>query len=424
MDAFLGRTGRFCGHEWSVCIHDLIDTMPIQSERMLFFDLAISGHHIEYLYHLIKYRVAHPECSGFVFVTHPDLISHLRGLELPQDWYSKGVVIVNPSQNEMQELSEISSVFKRAKAEFRILNRIVHEHQVDRCYLMELNRYQFVVGSQMARSLPCRIRGILFNPLGAPGNKEPPRLTKLRKNLQLIWMARNKKLEHIYILNNTNLVSALNKNNRMQNRFVSLPDPILIPPKWAEQNEDVVAGRADKYRFLLFGSLSVRKGIFLVLEALRQISDDIIHQMEVVFAGCVVSEVRGPFLAALYELRRDRPAMNIHYLDEFVSYEALPVLFSNSDCVLVPYIGNQASSGVIGHAALYGKPVISPDCGLIGDIVRSYQLGTVITAMNSSKLASTMADFCRRGRVHCNTVGMQRFVSEREPARFVETLIT
>ena len=182
--------------------------MSIQNKKLLFFDLAISGHHAEYLYHLIKYRVAHPECQEFVLVTHPDLIGHLRGLVLPQDWHSKGVTILHLSENEMQELSKISSVFKRANAEFRILNRIVHEHQVHRCYLMWLNDFQFAVGSQMDRTLPCCIRGILFNPFGVSGEREPAILTKLRKHFQLIWMLRNKLLEHIYILNNNNLVNA------------------------------------------------------------------------------------------------------------------------------------------------------------------------------------------------------------------------
>jgi glycosyltransferase involved in cell wall biosynthesis len=398
--------------------------MSIQNKKLLFFDLAISGHHAEYLYHLIKYRVAHPECQEFVLVTHPDLIGHLRGLVLPQDWHSKGVTILHLSENEMQELSKISSVFKRANAEFRILNRIVHEHQVHRCYLMPLNKFQFAVGSQMDRTLPCCIRGILFNPFGVSGEREPAILTKLRKHFQLIWMLRNKLLEHIYILNNNNLVNALNKKYRRQNLFVSLPDPILIPPKRPQNNLAAdILGRSDKYRYLLFGSLSAGKGIFLVLEALKQIPDDIVCHIEVLFAGTIVSNDRKFFLAALSDLRRDRPAISVHLLDEFVPYNSLETLFSNTDCVLLPYIGNQASSGVIGHAALYGKPVISPDSGLIGNIVRSYKLGTVIPTMDSSKLATAMEVFYRSGKTCCATTGMQRFTAERSPTRFVETLI-
>lgn len=392
------------------------------SQRVLFFDLDISGHHIEYLYHLIKYRTEHPECPEFLLVVHPDFINHLSGLELPQDWRSRGVVIIHPSQNEMWKLSNSSSLFKIARFQFNILNRTVHENQVDICYLMELNTFQFEVGRQIARNMPCRIRGILFNPFGATDNRKYDFMVKFRKRLQLKWMMRNNKLEHIYILNNIDQVNALNKKYRRR-VFLYLPDPILRLHLDLQSIVNHVPARTHKYRFLLFGSLSKRKGIFLVLEALRQIPDEIACHIEILFAGCVVNNNREAFLDALTDLRHALPALNVQYLDQFVPYESLASLFSNCDCVLVPYIGNQSSSGVIGHAALYGKPVISPDCGLIGKLVRSNQLGYLVKAMDASSFALAMVAIYRSGKSYCDMPGMQRFVVEHDPRRFVETLI-
>lgn len=398
--------------------------IPIQLQRVLFFDLEISGHHVEYLYHLIKYRVEHPECPEFLLVVHPDFIHHLNGLELPQDWHSKGVVIIHPSQNEMRKLSNISSLFKIADFEIQVLNRIVHEHQIEICYLMTLNKFQFAVGRQVARNLPCRIRGILFNPFGTTGNRKYDFLAKLRKHLQLKWMMRNNKLEHIYILNNIDQVNALNKEYRRRDFFLYLPDPILMQHRDPQSIVDHVPSRTHKYRFLLFGSLSKTKGIFLVLEALKQIPDEITCHIEIFFAGCVVNNNREAFLNTLTDLRHSLPAINIQYLDQFIPYVSLAALFSNSDCVLVPYIGNQSSSGVIGHAALYGKPVISPDCGLIGELVRRYQLGYLMKAMDATSLALAMTSMYRGGKLFSDTPGMRRFVVEHDPRMFVEALIS
>lgn len=277
----------------------------------------------------------------------------------------------------------------------------------------------------MGRTLPCHhIRGILFNPFGVSDNSKRSWREYLINKLQFRWMLLNKKMEHVYILNSDNLAKALNKQYRMQNLFISLPDPILIAPK-IRQNKSIgnVPECTDKYRYLLFGSLSSRKGIFLVLEAIRKISEDIVERIEFLFAGRVTLDDRALFTAALADIKRNRPRVTIHYLDEFVPYEAIPELFSSSDCVLVPYVGNQSSSGVIGHAALYGKPVIGPDRGLVGDLIRSYNLGTVITTTDASQLSNIMEEYYRYGKFCCKTEGMQRFVEERHPSRFVGTLI-
>ena len=53
----------------------------------------------------------------------------------------------------------------------------------------------------------------------------------------------------------------------------------------------------------------------------------------------------------------------------------------------MPYHITNLSSGVIGYAALFGKPVIGPSKGLLGHLINKYQLGeTVGTPINKSFL--------------------------------------
>lgn len=394
-----------------------------KSSKFLFFDLETSGHHIEYLYHLIKYRVNHTQCADFVLLVHPGALMLLSNLGLPENYDKKGVTIIHPSQHEMSHLSKIRSVYQRAQVEFKILKKYIKDHQADKCYLMSLNKFQFALGGRNKSSLPCGIRGILFNPFGALGNREPTWFTNLRKHLQLLWMLRNRNLEHIYILNDEKLAIESNIKYRKKNLFVSLPDPILIPPNGNKNNISInISDRSGKYRFLMFGALSTRKGIFLVLEAIGLIPEDISAGIEFVFAGKISYKEREYFLSALSDIKNSKPGMTIHYLDNFVPYNALPKLFSSSDCVLVPYFGTQASSGVIGHAALYGKPVIGPNRGLIGDLIRSYNLGITIDAMNAKKLADIICHFSNKNGHYQKTTGMQRFVKERHPNFFIKNL--
>ena len=60
---------------------------------------------------------------------------------------------------------------------------------------------------------------------------------------------------------------------------------------------------------------------------------------------------------------------------------------NNSDCVLAPYIKFYGSSGMIGHACRYGKPLLVSYEGLIGEIVRDNKLGLCVDPQNIKALS-------------------------------------
>jgi glycosyltransferase involved in cell wall biosynthesis len=395
-----------------------------ENKNILFFELDISGHHVEYLYHLISYQNTHSNGSNIILITHPEIHNKLKEFDLNKDWHMKGLKIIYPSQEEMRQLSQTNNVFKRAKLEFYILRKIVKKYDMQYCCFMSLNKYQFVLGGFWGRMLPCGFRGILFNPLGVHGNSGKFLLTKLRKHLQILWMIKNRRLEHIYILNDEDLAKSLNKRYHRSRLFISLPDPIMIPPTDNSNGGiNLPTKTTGKKRFLLFGSLSVRKGIFLVLDALEHLPKTITQKVEFIFAGKIIDQSEIPFLKSLDILKNKKPDLHIFILNRFVPYTAIPDLFSSSDCILVPYTGNQASSGILGHAALYRKPVIGPDRGLISKLIRSYKLGTTFKVMDARKLADSIASFIKNDRVEINQSEMDRFIKERHPNRFVETLM-
>lgn len=403
--------------------------MPIQSERILFFDLAISGHHVEYLYHLIKYRVEHPECPEFVMLTHPGFMERVAALNLPSLWQGNGIHIIHPSLEEMQRLEASRSIFSRADKEFRILHNSTEKYNTKCCYLMTLNDFQFVLGAAHARKIPCAIRGILFDPYSAlDGGRHftetcKIKILRFRKHLQILWMLRNKRIDHIYVLNDPDSVQYLNKRYHKKNLFVSLVDPILIPPGFDHQDSYVNRESSSRYSFLLFGSLSSRKGIFQVIDALRCIPEAFAKQIEVIFAGKVVEEERLRFRSCIADLQSNRPEISIIFHDEFIPFEKIPALFLGIDCVLLPYTLASASSGLIGHSALYVKPVIGPAGGLIGKLIRNYRLGAEIDPVNAPNIAAAMTDLVKNGPPNIDNISMQRFVEERCPNKFVETLL-
>ena len=400
-----------------------------QPERIIFFDLAISGHHAEYLYHLIKYRIAHPECPEFVLLTHPRFMERVAALNLPCHFSESGIRIVHPSLDEMRRLESKRSVFSRADEEFRLLCKNVEKFKTQCCYLMDLSPFQFVLGTKSAQNFPCAIRGLLFKPYSAIDNdgyfveKYFIRILKFRKHLQFLWLFRNKKIDKIYVLNNPEAAKYMNERYQKKNLFVALADPILIPPGYFDNKAMDVARDSLHYRFLLFGSLSSRKGIFHVIDALHCLPETVLTQIEVIFAGKLIAKERDRFRSAIINLKRDRPKIRITLHDEFIPYKEIPALFSGSDCVLLPYSLTGASSGLIGHSALYGKPVIGPARDLIGKQIRRYGLGIGIAPINGNTLAAAMVNFVKKGPSNIDNAGMKRFVEERQPDNFVATLL-
>ncbi len=400
-------------------------------EKILFCDLEITGHHPGYLYHLIKFRLMFPGYPRFVLVTHPGLMKQLEPFKLPKDLHEKGIILVHPSTSQMEKLESVQSIYRKAIEEFRIFYKIAADYNVDQCHLMSLNKYQFVLGTNWARSFPCPIRGILFKPFSVMDSgfnfvtQLKSKIIKLRKYFQILWVLRNKKIRNIYVLNDPSCAQNLNRLYRKNNLFLPLPDPLLIPPNTTVYHApDNKAELSKKTRFLVFGSLSSRKGIFLVLRALRLLPKTIGELVEICFAGHVIEKDREQFLKSISDILHERPDIHIELYNKFVPFEDIQSLFSNADYVLMPYTVVDGSSGIIGHSAFYGKPVIGPPSGLIEKLIRQYGIGISISKpINPSNIAIAITNVVKNGSVDIDRFGMRRFVEERQPERFVKTLI-
>ena len=55
----------------------------------------------------------------------------------------------------------------------------------------------------------------------------------------------------------------------------------------------------------------------------------------------------------------------------------------------MPYQFTNLSSGVLGYAAVFDKPVIGPDGGLIGNLIKENNLGVTISDVSPLGIAPT-----------------------------------
>lgn len=111
------------------------------------------------------------------------------------------------------------------------------------------------------------------------------------------------------------------------------------------------------------------------------------------FAGKVADDIRKEFYT-MVDVLKSR-GVHIYVKDEFVSFKYLNSLCASCDCMLTPYRNTSQSSGAIGYAAQYGKPVVEPSKGLLGYLIKRYRLGYQVDEVYANDIYTAISNFKR-----------------------------
>ena len=144
-----------------------------------------------------------------------------------------------------------------------------------------------------------------------------------------------------------------------------------------------------EFMILVYGSISDRKGVSLLLRALSLIDD---VKFCVVLAGKTSENMR-PFVEKLNADFR----FNIRVVKRCFFHGDIDegLVFSAADFVWLGYVGGSyGSSGVLYQAASTGIPVIATTKGVIGWQNKRYQLGVPIDVSDVSAVASEIHRLC------------------------------
>lgn len=66
------------------------------------------------------------------------------------------------------------------------------------------------------------------------------------------------------------------------------------------------------------------------------------------------------------------------FINEYVDKDEFISFIKQSDFVLAPYKNAESSSGIVGHCIVSNTPVIVPNKGLIGELVKKYDAGYLL----------------------------------------------
>jgi glycosyltransferase involved in cell wall biosynthesis len=394
-----------------------------RSRRLMVFDTRDTGHHIEYIRHVVRYASRRSLGTELVGVVPARVVDAVRAEA------DDGVRLVAIDEESIRTAHEAPTPWHRSFAEWRLAERHARRFNVDHCVLMDLNWFQVALALPSTYRIPFTLSGIYFfpfvrlRPLQESGTQALLQLARVaRKWLVMGIMMRNPAIESVYVLNDAWAATQLNDlTDTWKRRFCPLPDPVL-PPRNIEGGSFRDAYDLDAQRtfFLFAGTVSRRKGVFEALDAAERLETDAQARSALVLAGRLVDDVADAVCRRINRLRNTTP-MKVCADFRFLPEDELHRAFAGCDAILAPYQRVEGSSGLLGHAAQAQRPVIGPNHGLIGELIDRYELGRTVDASRPDQIAQAMRAVVD-GTVAVGTQA-ETYVRERTPERFAAQLL-
>jgi glycosyltransferase involved in cell wall biosynthesis len=174
-----------------------------------------------------------------------------------------------------------------------------------------------------------------------------------------------------------------------QKKYPGAPIHLLADPYPDHFTADREASRRqfnlpdDRFVFLFYGGGYRRKGLHLVVEAMRQMAAP-----DRAFLLCAGLQPQNEQLARDLEILRSQGRAEI--VNRYISAQEERQVFAACDMVLLPYLRHLDGSGVLSRAAGAGRPALASDEYLIGDVVRHYGMGLLFRSGNVTELRHAM----------------------------------
>jgi glycosyltransferase involved in cell wall biosynthesis len=368
------------------------------------------GHYIGYNQYLLNNFKEIEETHhtlNYIFLFNPEA-KHL--LNINHDITDRVYFLENAHMKE--------SFINRIKV-FRKVSKFASEHKVTSTIFMDLDKYQLAIA---LTKLSCTISGILFRPhhritSSNATSKAKTFLKRSKKKIAEYLLLSNKKLNRVFILNDSEGAEMLNKKYDT-NIFQYLSDPIF---KYGElMNKREMIGEKPIYTFLVFGALNERKNITNIIKAYELAGFPYKTKLLIIGPG------ETDYVSYLNTLVNNLKSIGngnktIEIKNEYVSNEEMEYYFSTSDACLLLYKNFYGSSGLLGRAALHHLKVIAPNVGLLHQMVTQNNIGITCDPENIEMIADSLQLI---NNFNVQESSFQQFYQEYSPKKFIKTLLT
>ncbi len=348
--------------------------------RYLIFEYKYEGHYVEYIRYLLTYAKTYLPDD----IIHLVLSSSYKKSNLPQ---SDNFLYHYLTDDEVSLINKTGklSILTHSYYRCKTLSRYILKYTIDKTIL--LNSIDYIFGISLFTPKKSNISAIEYiiprwRPTTIPLSK------KLEDRVRLWLYSHTPQLRKLFLLNDEESAKIYNQTYKCS-KFHFLPDPIEALPvkRKAKANDKIVLLHAGRFR--------KEKGTFDIIESLKKLLPE--EREKFKFILCGGSEIKEDFERATKEIEHLEKMMEVEFYPGFVKEDFLHQLYINADFILIPYHNYFQSSGNLGHAASYGKPVIGPGSGLLGYLIRKYNLGYTLEELSPDSIVRVLRRILANG---------------------------
>lgn len=382
----------------------------------LIFDITITGHHTEYIGHLMRYFKQHPSEGKNIFVVHPHFKEKFPHL-VPDANANRHIQFVEVTNQEYQKATA-GSLFRQSFAMLKLVKQYAGQHKCTQVFLLSFNVFQ--IGLIFIRPA-FKISGILFLQFYrmSKGNWSE-RLKYFRKYLITKLYSNNKQIDRIFILNDPKTAVYLNNQFR-KGLFHVLNDPIPALAPLSEFNIYERYHIAHGRKILLhLGALDDRKGTLEFIQSALHIKSEFQEELAFLVAGSPGGAKMAEKIDQHIRLVNEATKIKAIYEPGFLPDAKMKSILDQCDAIVIPYKNPEASSGILGHAAASNKPLIATGKGLLKELIEQYNLGLLVDEVKPELIADKIEMLHRIGEWKSES---STFVAERTPEIFASTIV-
>lgn len=348
--------------------------MRKQKKIVIYCD-QLSGHYLEYIHHIHEGAYLHSDVC-YIFVVS----EKIQDIKSELTW-SKSDNIIYHFLSE-KDIIESNSIIVKSYRKSRLIKKIVQQYTVDEIFFISIMGFLPMITFLLPKGI--KISGIVYL-IYLYRWKEAVAIQKISDCIKYLLLSKRSNFKNIFILNDKSSAKYLNwKYN--STKFIYLPDPYLpidiskttnVRKNYSIPEANIVC--------LHFGGLAERKGTLKILEAIELLNENELKNKTFIFAGKINADIKEQFYEKYNNIKFK---VQVLCFDEFCEYTFLASLTLSSDYILLPYSNTAQSSGIIGYGAQFNIPVIVPMEGLLGKLVRKYNLGYPTDITTSDRIAN------------------------------------
>lgn len=403
------------------------------SDKIMLFEMSIYGHHSTYIRHLVRYWCEQAMRGHFYVVVTAQFVEECSEImAIAQQYPQANVSFLPLTPSEEATLTAHPSSFLQRKArawqEWNLMCAYAKNLRATHCFLASFDFFTWPF--LLAQTPPCPISSIYFKPTfhyaSFPGYVPTlkARVQQQQERLMLAMILRQPHLHRLFCLDPF-AVEALN-NGRANSKAIVLADPVETPVSQVALSELRSRSNIEPQRkvFLLFGELSARKGVEQILEAIALLPSTLCQNLCLLLVGRCDLATKRQFQAKIVQVCSAQPVQIIEQY-AFISEQAVQDYFQLTDVVLAPYQNHIGMSGILLQAAAAKKPVLSSDYGLMGELVRRYQLGLAVDSTRPGELAKALSQFLQQPpEQFFKAEKMAAFAQQNTVEKFANTIFT